>query len=53
MTVEKMKARSSGATPERDRKRDLVNRAGFRFRGYFITSGPARQLCTNGKAASL
>lgn len=50
MTADKKKARSSGAPPERDRKRGLVNRASHHFRDYSTMSGPVRQFYTAGKA---
>ncbi len=50
MAAGKKKARSSGTTPERDRKRGLVNRAGLRFRDYSTMSGPIRQFGAVGKA---
>ena len=49
MAAGKKKARSSGATPERDRKRDLVNRAGLHFQSYSTMSGPVRQFHATGK----
>lgn len=50
MATEKQKARSSGATPERDGKRGLVYRAGLHFQDYSTTSGPVRQFRDTGKA---
>ncbi|WP_300414618.1 hypothetical protein [uncultured Oscillibacter sp.] len=50
MAAEKKKARSSGATPEREGKRGLVYRAGLHFRDYSTTSGPVRQFRATGKA---
>lgn len=46
------KSRSSGATPERDGKKSLVNRAGLNFQGYSITSFPARQFWVTEKAGT-
>lgn len=43
MAAEKKKARSSGATPEREGKRGLVYRAGLHFRDYSTTDRQNRQ----------
>lgn len=50
MAAGKKKARSSGATLERDGKRGLVYRADFHFQDYSTTSGPVRQFWATGKA---
>lgn len=53
MTSGKRKARSSGATLERDRKRGLVNRVGLHFQCYSTMGGPVRQIHAAGKAVDL